>query len=95
MRNRAQKRGPQYSLQCGPEGKAAGDGVRGVLPVADSTKRARARSICDETVVITVLHSVELSQARQAQLATSQKFYLAREMFEKSAVFSLAQLAPA
>ena len=94
MRNRAQKRGPQYSLQCGPEGTAA-DGVRGCCRWPTSTKRAHARSICDEKVIIPDLHNVELSQARQAQLATSQKFHLAREMFEKSALFSLARLAPA
>ena len=29
MANRAQKRGPQYALRCGPEGTAAGDGIGG------------------------------------------------------------------
>jgi len=67
-------------------------GVAGGQP---ALKGHHARSICDETGIIPVLHNVELSQAHQAQLATSQKFHLAREMFEKSAVFSLARLAPA
>ena len=95
MRNRDAKKRAAVLITVRPRRDGRRRRSSGVLPVADSTKRARARSICDETVIIPVLHIVELSQARQAQLATSQKFHLAREMFEKSAVFSLARLARA